>query len=64
MADEETKDKRRHVVHVLRYHTHPAGVEHQPGESYEVSEDEVDNLVANSMVSTEPPKPPDEPTPV
>lgn len=61
MADDEKKDRRRHIVHVLRFHTHK-GEEHNAGESYEVEEgEELDNLTANGMVSTDPPKPPETP---
>lgn len=38
------------TVKALKYHTH-AGEEHQEGDVYEVSDEQVDNLEALSMVA-------------
>ena len=48
-ADPQPEAKRIKVL-ALRYHTHDQ-VEHHEGETYEVDERQVDNLVANRMVS-------------
>jgi hypothetical protein len=63
MPDETQEPKAevpKKLVYVLTYHTRD-GEAHQPGDSYEVPEDALENLKAQGMVSEEPPKPPDEP---